>query len=177
MLWLCCLGTPVPLATFSTGMKIRFDALISGLLGESLPFGSWRQNDGDCKLLHAIFCSSVGPRRSPMEHLFLVGAFKKETEVTDCYRCRSSVFLNATCILQLSSWRPIPVVCSCLNFHFWKSQSQDRRECFPSALFFQERSRRDLWSWNARARKHYCSCTTLEWDFGIWASQNGGKLF
>lgn len=67
-------------------MKIRFDVLIRGLLGEGLPFGSWRQNDGDCKLLHAIFCSSVGPLVSDGAVVPCWG-FEKETKVTDCDRC------------------------------------------------------------------------------------------
>lgn len=83
MLCLRCLGTPVPPATFGTGMKIRFDVLISGLLGEGLPFGSWRQNDGDCKLPRTIFCSSVGPLLSDGAVVPCWG-FEKETKVAVC---------------------------------------------------------------------------------------------
>lgn len=52
----CCSARPLHAAR-GIGTKMRFDVLllIRGLLGGGLPFVSWRQSDGDCKLLHAIF--------------------------------------------------------------------------------------------------------------------------
>lgn len=90
------------------------------------------------------FCSSVGPLLSDGA-VIPCWRFKKETKVTDCYRYAA----DPQCF-----WRPLVFYshlgdvlfqsCVCAQVSICKSQSQDRRECFPPILFFQERSRKDL---------------------------------